>query len=76
VFVDHVLIVGNTRTKTETIAREVQLKSGQPLSQQDEDDTRSRITGLGIFRRVDISYLLLPGGQTHRDVVITVEERR
>ncbi len=74
VFVDHVLIVGNTRTKTETIAREVQLKSGQPLSQQDEDDTRSRITELGIFRRVDISYLQLPGGQTHRDVVITVEE--
>ena len=50
VFVDHVLIVGNSRTKTETIAREVQLKSGQPLSQQDEDETRSRITALGVFR--------------------------
>ena len=74
VLVDHVLIVGNVRTKTETIAREVQLKSGQPLSQQDEDETRSRITALGIFRRVDISYLQLPGAQTHRDVVITVEE--
>jgi len=74
VFIDHVLIVGNTRTKTETIAREVQLKSGQPLSQEDEDDTRSRITALGIFRRVDISYLQLPGGRTHRDVLITVEE--
>jgi outer membrane protein insertion porin family len=74
VFVDHVLIVGNTRTTTETIAREVQLKSGQPLSQQDEDDTRSRITALGIFRRVDLSYLQLPGVATHRDVVITVEE--
>src|SRR5204863_6163235 len=28
VLVDHVLIVGNARTKTETIGREVQLKSG------------------------------------------------
>lgn len=74
VFVDHVLIVGNDRTKTDTIAREVQLNSGQPLSQQDEDDTRSRLTGLGIFRRVDISYLQLPGALTHRDVVVTVEE--
>ena len=74
VFVDHVLIVGNTRTKTETIAREVQLKSGQPLSQQDEDDTRSRITALGIFRRVDISLPAAARRQTHRDVLITVEE--
>jgi outer membrane protein insertion porin family len=74
VIVDHVLIAGNVRTKTETIAVEVQLKSGQPLSQQAEDDTRTRLTALGIFRRVEISYLQLPGNQTHRDVVITVEE--
>jgi outer membrane protein insertion porin family len=74
VFVDHVLIVGNTRTKTDTIAAEVQLKGGQPLSVRDEDETRTRITALGIFRRVDISYLELPGVQTHRDVLITVEE--
>ena len=62
------------RTRTETIAREVQLKSGQPLSQQQEDDTRTRITALGLFRRVDISYLQLPGDEINRDVVITVEE--
>lgn len=74
ILIDHVLIVGNVRTQTETIAREVQLKSGQPLSQQQEDLTRARITALGLFRRVDISYLQLPGEQTHRDVVITVEE--
>ena len=72
--IDHVLIVGNDRTQRETILREVQLKSGQPLSQQDEDETRTRLTALGLFRRVDISYLQLPGEQQHRDVVITVEE--
>jgi outer membrane protein assembly complex protein YaeT len=74
ILIDHVLIVGNDRTRRETIMREVQLKSGQPLSQQDEDDTRTRLTALGLFRRVDISYLQLPGEQRHRDVVITVEE--
>jgi outer membrane protein insertion porin family len=74
ILIDHVLIVGNVRTRTETIAREVQLKSGQPLSQDQEDETRKRITELGLFRRVDISYLQLPGDETHRDVVITVEE--
>ena len=74
ILIDHVLIVGNQRTSRETILREVQLKSGQPLSQQQEDETRTRITSLGLFRRVDISYLQLPGEQNRRDVVITVEE--
>ena len=74
ILIDHVLIVGNERTSRETILREVQLKSGQPLSQQQEDETRTRITSLGLFRRVDISYLQLPGEQNRRDVVITVEE--
>jgi outer membrane protein insertion porin family len=74
ILIDHVLIVGNQRTKRDTIVREVQLKSGQPLSQQQEDETRARITSLGLFRRVDISYLQLPGEQNRRDVVITVEE--
>jgi outer membrane protein assembly complex protein YaeT len=74
ILVDHVLVVGNQRTRRETILREVQLKSGQPLSQQEEDETRARLTALGLFRRVDISYLQLPGQQGHRDVIITVEE--
>ena len=74
ILIDHVLIVGNQRTSRETIFREVELKSGQPLSQQQEDETRRRLTSLGLFRRVDISYLQLPGEQNHRDVVITVDE--
>ncbi len=74
ILIDHVLIAGNQRTSRDTIFREVQLKSGQPLSQEQEDETRRRITSLGLFRRVDISYLQLPGGQNRRDVVITVEE--
>ena len=74
ILIDHVLIVGNQRTSRDTILREVQLKSGQPLSQEQEDETRRRITTLGLFRRVDISYLQLPGEQNRRDVVITVEE--
>ena len=74
ILIDHVLIVGNQRTSRDTILREVELKSGQPLSQEQEDETRRRITSLGLFRRVDISYLQLPGDQNRRDVVITVEE--
>jgi outer membrane protein assembly factor BamA len=50
------------------------LKSGQPLSQRQEDETRTRLAALGLFRRVDISYLQLPGQQNQRDVIITVDE--
>ena len=74
ILIDHVLIVGNDRTQRETIFREVQLKSGQPISQQQEDETRTNLASLGLFRRVDISYLQLQDDQLHRDVVITVEE--
>ncbi len=74
VLIDHVLIVGNQRTSRDTILREVLLKSGQPLSQEQEDATRTRLTSLGLFRRVDISYLQLPGEPNHRDLIITVEE--
>ena len=74
ILIDHVLVVGNERTRRETILREVQLKSGQPLSQQEEDATRARLSALGLFRRVDITYLQLPGEPHHRDVVITVDE--
>jgi outer membrane protein assembly complex protein YaeT len=74
ILIDHVLIVGNRRTSRETILREVQLRSGEPLSQQHEDETRARLTALGLFRRVDISYMQLPGEPTRRDVVITVDE--
>jgi len=74
ILIDHVLIVGNQRTSRETILREVQLKSGQPLSQNQEDETRRRLTELGLFRRVDISYLQLPGETNLRDVVITLDE--
>ena len=42
ILIDHVLIVGNQRTSRDTILREVQLKSGQPLSQQQEDETRTQ----------------------------------
>src|SRR5690606_19107812 len=41
VFVDHVLIVGNVRTRTSTIERELQFKPGDPL-------------GLGADRQRDI----------------------
>ena len=71
--VDHVLIVGNTRTSSETIAREVLLKPGQPLGYADLLESQRRLSALGLFRRVRITELR-HGSDPNRDVLVTVEE--
>src|SRR5262249_34985832 len=45
-FVDHVLIAGNVRTRTETIERELQLKPGDPLSLAAEYESQRRLAAL------------------------------
>jgi len=71
-FVDHILIVGNVRTKTETIERELQFKSGDPLGLGAVNDTERRLAALGLFRRTDIT--TIGHGEALRDVLIRVDE--
>ena len=71
-FVDHILIVGNVRTKTETIERELQFKPGDPLSQAAVAETERRLGGLGLFRRTDIT--AIGHGEDSRDVLVTLDE--
>ena len=52
VIVDHVIIVGNQRTSTETIEREVLLRPGQPLGYSARIESQQRLAALGLFRRV------------------------
>ena len=73
VFVDHVLIVGNVRTSTETIERELQVKPGDPFSLSAINDSQRRLTALGLFRRARITELR-HGGETLRDLLVTIEE--
>jgi outer membrane protein insertion porin family len=73
VFVDHVLIVGNVRTKTETIERELQVKPGDPFSLGAINESQRRLTALGLFRRARITELR-HGGETTRDLLVTIEE--
>ena len=73
IFVDHVLIVGNVRTSTDTIERELQLKPGDPLSEAAKIESRRRLATLGLFRRVQITELA-HGDEGKRDVLVTVEE--
>jgi len=72
VFVGHILIVGNDRTETRYIQRELVLKPGAPLGLDDVVESQRRVTALGLFRRVRITELR-HGGAT-RDLLVSVEE--
>jgi outer membrane protein insertion porin family len=73
VFVDRVLIVGNVRTSTDTIERELQVKAGEPFSLSAVNESQRRLTSLGLFRRVQITELR-HGAETTRDLLVTIEE--
>ena len=73
VFVDHVIIVGNRRTSTSTITREILMKPGEPLGYSARTQTQQRLVALGLFRRVAVDELR-HAGEARRDVIIRVEE--
>ena len=73
VFVDHVLVVGNVRTSSDTIRREVTLKPGSPLSYSQVAESQRRLSALGLFRRVHITELD-HGVPDRRDVLVSVQE--
>ena len=73
VIVDHVIIVGNTRTSAATIRRELTLTPGAPLGVADLVESQRRLSALGIFRRVRISELVHWDDNRH-DVIVSVEE--
>jgi outer membrane protein assembly complex protein YaeT len=73
IMVDHILIAGNTRTKNETIERELELKTGEPLRLDALIESQRRLAALGLFRRARITELA-HGDETSRDVLVTVEE--
>jgi outer membrane protein insertion porin family len=71
--VDHVIITGNTRTRTSTIQREIQLKPGQPMSYSARLESQQRLSALGLFRQVRVTEVPHEGDPRH-DVLVKVEE--
>jgi outer membrane protein insertion porin family len=72
-FVGHILVVGNVRTSTDMIRRELELTAGQPLSYSAVSESQRKISALGLFRRVRITELDL-GTPNERDLLVAVEE--
>jgi outer membrane protein assembly complex protein YaeT len=73
VIVDHVIIVGNRRTRTSTIQRELTLRSGEPLGYSARIESQQKLSALGLFRRVNITELTHES-ESRRDVLVQVEE--
>jgi len=73
VIVDHVIIIGNRRTSTATIQRELTLRSGEPLGYAARIESQQRLSALGLFRRVNITELTHES-ESRRDVLVQVEE--
>jgi outer membrane protein insertion porin family len=71
--VDHILIVGNSRTDPAVIQNELLIAPGQPLGLADVVESQRRLSSLGLFRRVRITELPQTGS-ARRDVLVTVEE--
>lgn len=73
VIVDHIIIIGNRRTSTATIQRELMLRSGEPLGYAARIESQQRLSALGLFRRVNITELTHES-ESRRDVLVQVEE--
>jgi outer membrane protein assembly complex protein YaeT len=71
--VDHILVVGNTKTDENVIRAELLFRQGEPLGLADLNESRRRLTALGLFRRVQITEIS-HGTSARHDVLVTVEE--
>jgi outer membrane protein assembly complex protein YaeT len=71
--VDHIIIVGNRRTSEKTIRNELTLHEGEPLGEAALAESRSRLYGLGLFRRASIE-TVTHGGEAQRDLIVQLEE--
>jgi outer membrane protein assembly complex protein YaeT len=71
--VEHVVLAGLGHTKAVTVEREMVLRPGEPFSFERVLESQRRLSGLGIFERVQVSELD-PERQRRRDVVVSVQE--
>jgi outer membrane protein assembly factor BamA len=71
--VEHVVLAGLGRTRATVVEREMVLRSGEPFSFERVLESQRRLSGLGIFERVQLAELE-PGRERRRDVVVSLQE--
>jgi outer membrane protein insertion porin family len=75
-YVDQVLISGREYTRPYVVDHELQMKSGDPLSQGDLLRTQQKLYDLGIFSQVDTAVQDPEGVQTRKNVLVGVQEAK
>jgi outer membrane protein assembly complex protein YaeT len=75
-FVNRVLVAGLDHTRDYVVQREIQVASGQPLSQQALLDTQSKLYDLGIFSQVDTAVQNPEGDDPQKNVLVQAEEAK
>ena len=75
-YVDRVLISGRDYTRPYVVDHELQMQSGDPLSQGDLLRTQQKLYDLGIFSQVDTAVQNPDGVQTSKNVLVQVQEAR
>ena len=76
VFVDQVHVSGLRYTRPYVVGRELQTKSGNPLSQIDMLQSQQRLYDLGIFNQVDTAVENPDGNEPQKNVLFDVQEAR
>lgn len=74
--VNRVMLAGTDHTQDYVVKREIQVKEGQPLSQQELLDTQTRLYNLGIFSQVDTAVQNPRGDDPLKNVLVQVEEAK
>jgi outer membrane protein insertion porin family len=75
-YVDQVLISGREYTRPYVLDHELQMKSGEPLSQGDLLRTQQKLYDLGIFSQVDTAVQDPEGVQPRKNVLVSVQEAK
>jgi len=75
-YVNRILIEGNTITQDDVIRRELKLNEGQEFSQKSLDESVKRIKRLGFFSDVDISISESPDFNDRFNIFIKVSETK
>jgi outer membrane protein insertion porin family len=71
--IEHIFVTGNVNTKKAVIDRELRIREGEPLGQQELTQTRANLSALGLFRRIQISSVN-HGDPGRSDVIVAVQE--
>jgi outer membrane protein assembly complex protein YaeT len=76
VYVNQVLVSGREFTRPYVIDRELQMKTGDPLSQSSLLDTQQKLYDVGIFSQVDTAVQNPDGTEPSKNVLVEVREAK